>query len=330
MPIPGYRLPSWEDNAPIVGVPPEPDRWGHTKVTITGGNGEEIPLTDFSGRAWPAIFLQDGATGLDLPPMEVHSDTSPNLDGGWFRSTRAAERPILLPLYLYGIDRRTILNLKRKLSRTLNPKNGACILRFTEGDSTSRYLTAYYKGGMEGNEGTDNAGFTWCRYGVQLTAFDPWFYGDRDVVAEWKTGAGKVFLKGAGKPFVPLDISTGTISSRGVTVFNPGDVEAWPVWEIAGPVRSFTISGPDGRQFGINPKDTSSDLIGTGETLTVDTRPGYKTITRSNGENLWPKLDPNPSMFELPAGESRVNVQMNPGASSAALRLSIRPRFESY
>ncbi|WP_079249051.1 phage tail domain-containing protein [Streptomyces sp. IMTB 2501] len=332
MPIPGYRLPSWEDNAPIIGVPPEPDHWGHTKVTITGANGtgEEIHLTDFSGRAWPAVFLQDGATGLDMPPMEVYADTSPNLDGGWFRSTRAAERAILLPLYLYGIDRRTILNLKRKLSRTLNPKNGYCVLRFTEGDSTSRYLTAYYKGGMEGNEGSDNAGFTWCRYGIQLTAFDPWFYGDRDVIAEWKTGVGKVFLKGADKPFLPLAISEGTISSRGVAIFNPGDVEAWPVWEIGGPVRSFTISSPDGRKFGINPKDPSVDLISTGETLTIDTRPGYKTITRSNGENFWPRLDPNPAMFELPAGESKVNVQMNPGASNAALRLQISPRFESY
>ncbi|MFJ7901889.1 phage tail family protein [Streptomyces sp. NPDC096198] len=332
MPVPGYRLPSWEDNAPIVGIPPAPDLWGHTRVTITGSNGrgQEISLTDFSGRDWPAIFLQDGASGLDMPPMEVFSDDSPNLDGGWFRSTKAGERPIMLPLYLYGVDRRTILKLKRQLSRTLNPKNGSCLLRFTEGDGTSRHITAYYKGGMEGNEGSDSAGFTWCRYGIQLVAFDPWFYGDRDVLAEWKTGVGKVFLKGAGRPFLPLEVSKGTISSQGVPVFNPGDVEAWPVWEIEGPVRSFTISNEAGQGFGISPDNPSADLLSSGQTLTIDTRPGYKTISRNDGENFWPKLDANPSMFHIPAGESKVNVQMNPGASSAVLRLKLSPRYETY
>ncbi|MFE3579394.1 phage tail family protein [Streptomyces vinaceus] len=332
MPIPGYRQPKWEENVPVVGKPPSPDSWGHTNVTITGSNGEgeTIALTDFSGRAWPAIFLQDGAQGLDMPPMEVFSDTSPNLDGGSFRSTRAAAREILLPLYLYGVDRRTLLRLKRNLTRTLNPKNGYCVLRFTEGDGTSRYITAYYKGGLEGKEGPDDAGFTWCRYGVQMTAFDPWFYGANEVVAEWKTGAGKVFLKGAGKPFLPMEISRGTITSTGVPVSNPGDVECWPVWELVGPIRSFTISNAAGKKFGINKGDGTKDIITGGETLTIDTRPGYKTVRSSTGKNFWPDLDKSPSLFSIPSGESKVSVKMNPGASTAALRLRMLPRYESY
>ncbi|WP_424214780.1 phage tail domain-containing protein [Streptomyces sp. BI20] len=332
MPIPGYRLPEWEDNAPIVGHPPSPDVWGHTKVTIAGSNGlgEVIPLTDFAGRKWPAMFLQDGATGLDMPPMENHSDVSPNLDGGSFRSTRAAQREILLPLYLYGIDRRSILDLKRRLAKTLNPKNGWCRLVFTEGDGTSRYLTGYYKGGMEGNEGTDSAGFTWCRYGIQLTCFDPWFYGTADTFAEWKTGAGKAFLKGAGKPFIPLDVNSGIISSIGVTVVNPGDVEAWPIWKLAGPVSSFTITSQDGRSFGINPADKTTPVVAAGKTLTIDTRPGFKTVTDSDGKNLWPQLDDSPALFDLPSGPSKLDVVIDAGADQADLQLTFSPRYESY
>ncbi|MGJ3559637.1 phage tail domain-containing protein [Streptomyces sp. INA 01156] len=119
-------------------------------------------------------------SGLDLPPFELNSDDSPNLDGASFRSTRAAARPILLPVYVYGIDRRTLRQFKRKLANALNPKAGYCVLTFVEQDGVPRRIQCYYAGGMEGNESADAAGFKWITYGIQLMAMDPWFYGDTE------------------------------------------------------------------------------------------------------------------------------------------------------
>ncbi|QLE71113.1 phage tail family protein [Streptomyces rectiverticillatus] len=318
-----------EDPPSLPPNPPQLKDWGHTYVSITGnaGQGEEIPLTGFQGRHWPAIFMQAGATGLDMPPFEIHSDVSPNLDGSSFRDARVAAREIMIPVYLYGVDRYTLRELKRNLIRALNPRNGACVLKIQEAGQPPRYLTCYYKGGAEGNEGADSAGFRWMRYGIQLTAMDPYYWTDDFHVAEWVFGRGSPFL-GSATPIFPLKLSEGLVSSDAFPVLNPGDTDAWPVWEIRGPVRAFKFTHAT-RSFGITSEPTS-DLIPGGRTLTIDTRPGVKTLRLDDGTNFWPKLDANPALWPLPFGRSTIGIHMVPGGSNAKLKMTIRPRYETY
>ncbi|WP_246127146.1 phage tail domain-containing protein [Embleya hyalina] len=301
-------------------------------MSIAGSNGagEEIPLTGFVDREWPAIMMREGATGLDMPPFELHADDSPNLDGSIYRSSRATARQIMLPLHLQGIDRRTLKELKRKLSRALNPRNGACKLTFTEADSQPRHLWCYYVDGMQGAEGVDTAGFKWCRYGIQLIAHDPWFYSPDLTVAEWTFTKGSAFLKKGATPFLPITINKGVLSSEAVPVINPGDVEAWPVWEIKGPVRSLTFTSPTGASFALPGRSDGQPAVADGRTLSVDTRPGKKTLVDDRGENYWPLLGPNPSLWSVPAGKSTVSIVLVPGAGDPRLRLTLRPRYESY
>ncbi|MFI1796354.1 phage tail domain-containing protein [Streptomyces sp. NPDC020379] len=302
--------------------------WGHTYVSIRGndGQGEEIPLTGSQGQDWPGITMQSGAQGLDMPPVELHADASPNLDGAIFRSARVAQREVMIPVFLYGIDRRTLLGLKRKLVSALNPKNGYCVLTFIEADSRPRYLYCRYKGGFEGDEGEDRAGFRWARYGLQFTAHDPWFYSDRVQVAEWKFGAGQPFLS-AGGSFLPLHLERGLVSTTDLSVTNPGDVDAWPIWELRGPVRGFRFARA-GSSFEI--LASGSDVVPAGRTLTVDTRPGYKSLKDDQGVNYWPLIGPNPALWPIPAGQSKISVEMIPGGGDASLRLTFQPRYETY
>jgi len=299
-------------------------------VSITGrnGEGEEIPLTGFSGSKWPGIIMLPGATGLDAPPFELHADDSPNLDGGIFRDARAVAREIMIPVYLYGIDRKTVRDLKSRLVSSLNPKKGYCVLKVVEGDAIPRYLHCYYKAGMEGSEAQDDAGFTWKRFGIQLIAYDPYFYSDDIQVARWVFGEGEPFL---GDPFIPLHINAGIVSSSQVTVTNPGDVEAWPRWELSGPIRGFTFTSPSGEEsFGIPAPEDGSDAVPGGRTLTIDTRPGYKTLRDDQGTNYWPLLDPNPQLWSIPDGESTFQVSITPGSSNAQVILTFQPRYEGY
>lgn len=305
--------------------------WGHTYVSITGsdGEGEEIPLTSFTDRRWPGILLQAGASGLDTPPFELHADSSPNLPGSMFRSARVAAREVMLPVYLYGVDRRSLKELKRKLISALNPTRGYCVLKFVEADSQVRKLYCYYKAGMEGNEAADNAGFRWIKYGIQLTAFDPYFYADDLLVAEWDLSKGKGLLrKDAG--LFPIRLSRGVLAEQAIPVINPGEVEAWPVWEIRGPVRSFNFTSPEGASFGISVPAGETDVVPAGRVLTVDTRPGRKTLVDDQGKNYWPLLDASPSLWPIQPGKSSVGVRLTAGNGPASLRLTLRPRFESY
>ncbi|MFF5433417.1 phage tail domain-containing protein [Streptomyces griseofuscus] len=313
-------------------APPISERWGRTNVAIIGreGRGEEISLTTFHDGAWPSAIMQPGATGLDLPPMAVFSDDSPNLDGSIFRSARAAAREIMIPVYLYGIDRPSVNQLKRRFFQQLNPKRGYCLLKFTEGDNTTRILRAYYKGGMEGSEGADTAGFTWAKYGLTFTAMDPWFYPDRAEETRWDFGVGAPFLSKT-QAFFPIRITAGVMGAGSdLIINNPGDIEAWPVWQLYGPIRSFTLTSPYGETVKASPPSDGSDLVPANRVLTIDTRPGHKTVTDDQGTNYWSKLDANPQFWAVDPGETSAIVSVVTGVGKAAVTLSFYPRYASF
>ncbi|MFF8629688.1 phage tail domain-containing protein [Streptomyces werraensis] len=330
MPIPVKPVNPVNDTGPSSRVSvPVPENWQHTYVSIRGANGqgEEIPLTGLKNGSWPAIVLQPGVSGLDLPPFELHADDSPNLDGSSFRSARAAARQILLPVFVYGIDRKTLRQFKRKLANSLNPKAGYCILTFIEQDGIPRRLQCYYAGGMEGNESVDAAGFKWISYGIQLVAMDPWFYGDTEVAAKWSFGSAQPFL---GNPFLPLRLSSGTPAVESIEVTNPGDIEAWPIWTITGPLKSFEFTGPDGSKFGVPAQAGGADALPAGRTLTIDTRPGYKTVLDDQGKNYFPLMNPAPALWSVPPGTSTVKTNLVAGSGTPSVAVRLVPRYETY
>lgn len=308
-------------------VPPTRVHWQRTYVSITGSNGQgdEIPLTGFVSKDWPTIVMQAGATGLDTPPYTLHFDESPNLDGAIYRGARATEREIMIPVFVYGVDRKTVLDLKRQLVSALSPKNGYCVLKFQETGGQPRYLSAYYKAGMEGNEGTDASGFTWTTYGIQMTAMDPWYYADTLRVAQWQFGAGKPFFTSG--QFLPFPLQSSLPESAQLPIINPGDVEAWPIWEITGPVTSFSLTDDLGNAFGIS--NSGTPVVASGRVLTVDTRPGFKTLKDDLGTNYFPQLDSNPVLWSVPAGNSFIHANVV-GTDSAAVKLTLTPRYNSY
>jgi hypothetical protein len=255
-------------------------------------------------------------------------DESPNLDGAMFRGARAASRPILLPIYVYGIDRKTLRELKRRLATALNPKFGYCVLTFIEQDGEPRRLKCYYLGGMEGSEAVGASGFTWVSYGIQLTAADPWFYGDTEVAADWYFGTAQPFL---GNPFFPVKLSKGTPSSPSLTIENPGDIEAWPVWTITGPLKSLEFTGPDGKQkWGIPAQVGGADALQAARTLTVDCRPGYKTLKDDQGMNYFPLLSSNPSLWSVPPGTSTFKADLVAGSGTPTVKMTLSPRYSTY
>ncbi|MFJ6010217.1 phage tail family protein [Streptomyces halstedii] len=329
MPIP--VLKRTETTTPQSPVPPQRVHWGRTYVSVTGknGEGEEIPLTDFTNTLWPGIIMLPGSTGLDEPPFELHSDDSPNLDGGIFRDARAVAREVMIPVYLHGIDRPTIKRMKSRLRSSLNPKKGFCILKFIEGDGVPRLLRCYYKGGMEGNESQDESGFTWAKYGLQFTAYEPYFYSDDVQAAQWVFGDTEAFFSTT-LPLYPFRLSAGHLAGDKVDIFNPGDVEAWPRWELHGPIKAFDFEGPEGHSFGIAAPTDGSDVVPAGRVLTVDTRPGHKTIRDDLGANYWPLLKPQPELWSIPDGDSESSVSITPGSPRATVRLTFQPRYEGY
>jgi hypothetical protein len=274
--------------------------------------------------------MQPGATGLDMPTYGLFSDASPNLDGSIFRSARATAREIMIPVYLYGIDRQTINALKRKFFQALNPKRGYCLIRFTEGNGVTRSISAYYKGGMEGSEGS-TSGFSWAKYGLAFTAMDPWFYPDAPSETSWGFGTGEPLLSTT-RAFFPIAITDGVMGDPGElqAIENPGDIEAWPVWRITGPVKSFELTSPYGETIKASAAPDGSDVVATGRVLTIDTRPGKKTVRDDLGVNYWSKLSANPQFWPGDPGITNADIKVVAGSGQAAVALSFYPRYASF
>ncbi|WP_234019136.1 phage tail domain-containing protein [Streptomyces sp. Tu6071] len=267
-----------------------------------------------------------------MPPLALFSDESPNLDGAIFRNSRTSSREIMIPVYLHGIDRQSINALKRQFFQALNPARGYCVLSFTEGSGVTRRINAYYKGGLEGSEG-EESGFTFTRYGLTFTAMEPWFYADQVTSQQWTFGdSAKPFLSST-RAFLPLQVVSGVLGGDGaanVVIRNDGDIDAWPVWALTGPVKSFSLVGPDGATVEALARADGSDVVPSGRTLTIDTRPGHKTARDDLGANFWDRLSTNPVFWAVEPGETRATVNVVAGSGMASISLSFRPRFASY
>ncbi|MFI9204043.1 hypothetical protein [Streptomyces sp. NPDC053048] len=148
------------------------------RVTLTTSSGQEFLLTADLSHQGACIAILPGPTGMDAPPVQATVTEFAGMDGGRLVKTRAASRRIQLPLLLWAPTRPELLALKRHLVAALAAGRGPCVLRVAEADGTARSIRVHYTGGMEGDEGSDGAGLTFTRYGLQLTAPDPYWYGD--------------------------------------------------------------------------------------------------------------------------------------------------------
>ncbi|MEV6777003.1 hypothetical protein [Streptomyces syringium] len=162
------------------GFLPEPGR-GQVdvppRVTLTAGGREFLLTADLSHQG-ACVAMLPGPTGLDAPPVQATVNEFAGMDGGRLVKSRAASRRIALPLLLWAPSRPELLALKRELVAALVAQREPCVLRVAEADGTARSIRVHYTGGMEGDEGTDASGLTFTRYGLQLTAPDPYWYGD--------------------------------------------------------------------------------------------------------------------------------------------------------
>ncbi|MEU3754622.1 hypothetical protein AB0H17_17905 [Streptomyces olivoreticuli] len=146
------------------------------RVTLTAGGREYLLTADLSHQG-ACIAILPGPTGLDAPPVQTTVTEYAGMDGGRLVKTRAASRRITLPLLLWAPTRPELLALKRTFVAALIAAREPCVLRVAEADGTARSIRVHYTGGMEGDEGTDGAGLAFTRYGLQLTAPDPYWYG---------------------------------------------------------------------------------------------------------------------------------------------------------
>lgn len=106
------------------------------------------------------------------------------------------------------------------------------------------------------------------------------------------------------------------------TVINSGDMPAWPIWEVTGPGSGVIniVNLDTGETIGF------SRSLQPGETITIDTRPGIKTVTAADGSNEFRSLGLS-QLFALTPGATNVALSVGGAELGTAIRLRFRRQW---
>jgi len=276
---------------------------------LLGANGDQV---DFDNESF---ILNPGFMGFGIAPTQVRIEESAG-DGGLWRHTKKGIRDIDLPITVLGSSRTDVQAKLRRLSRLIQDGDGPTkiLAEYVNGDAETLSLDVHYTGGAEGDWGSAQ-GMTWAKWVFSFQAPSPF----------WETAESEEFTIGTGntgRGLLPQLTKLKVSSSQTlgvITVTNSGDVPAYPIWRVRGPIEDFEVS--DGTNtFGFNAE------VFTGETITINTETGE--VTDDLGVNRYALLNPAPKLFSIKPGVTGLTVTGIANSLSAQVVLSYSPRYE--
>jgi hypothetical protein len=260
-----------------------------------------------------------GAGGLYAPPTELIVTDVPLQPGGRFKYVNVGVRDVRLPLMVNANTEPALDGARRALRSAMNPLYGQGTLRHVSQDGQTRDLNCYVVAGMEGDDTQQNRGPGWIFFDLRLKALDPYWYDTNYTTIAFTNAAAVNFL---GNPFLPIKLSSSGIFTS-FSVSNTGDVEAWPLWTIVGPAVNPTLTNnTTGKSIALTISLT------VGQSLTIDTRPGFKTITRENGSNQFSAASPASSLWSLARGLNTITLSVTGSSGASQLQLQYKQRYE--
>lgn len=238
---------------PVI-VPPVPTqavRPPIPRLTLESLNG--LNKIILNGKRW---IRMPGSTGLEMPPFEVISSSVPGVPGAVLQDVRTQARPIFIPIYCSASsDHLSYLQMMDQLRSLVDPTTGSFRLigSTVRGE---REMTVTYVSGLEGADGGDVQGQSWCKVGLNLIAHQPYAQSRVDRVLEFRSIEEDItpfmgVVGGTDAPW-PGMLSSSAVIGQGMQVSIASEVPVYPVLELEGAMDSFSgelspvVSSPDG------------------------------------------------------------------------------------
>ena len=282
--------------------------------------GELMSWFDPSGNEYPlngdAYLFLDGRKGFKgLPPMQAYTLETPLTDGDVSRFVLAKARPLEVHLLVKGGNITDYEQVRRVLQNGMNPKLGTGFFRCMAADGSLRDVNCQYVDGFAGDE-------TWGVSSPQheelilgFLAHDPYFYDTVAQVLPFTASAATALF-----PIMPLKLSSSALASGNFSIFNAGDVEAFPVFTIAGPGTNPTLTN------NTTGKSISATITLTaGQSLIIDTQ--AKTVKREDGSNQFSTLSFASVLWTLATGNNLLNLTMGGTGAGSQITVSYKNRW---
>lgn len=287
-----------------------PNAVGTMYATWTDPDGNEWVLTNPDGFNW---LTTNGPAGWGAPPYEIITD--PLARGGVnVRYVRADPARITWPLHIHGDTYLEFTQKYRQLRAafllTLH-RNAPGVLTVQLPDASARQIELWYEEGFSGLSGEN---WLYANPVLTLLAPDPYWRDAADTVLPFTYSAGSSFLA----PYP--QVSSASLGTT--TITNVGEVNAYPVWTVTGPIVALTgTNTTTGQSFQI------TYTLGAGQTLTISSDP--PTVTGPAGENLVSQLNwPEAYLWPLVPGDNLVTFSVSGADVGTAVQLAYRNRYE--
>ena len=262
-------------------APPRP--WVGLEMTWTGWDGSLWHLTS---AAEGAVMLP-GVRGLNMPPVVHYSTAFASVPGARWRGHTVDAREVFWPIQIYhDLDSQAWIDRDRAFWKTMRPeKTGTWTVKHPSG--AERKLDCRFSNDGDATMNQDPVLAGWSNYGITLVAEQP-FWRAAPITREWNAGGALPFYPQTTGDNFQISPST-TLDNSAMP--NPGDVEAYPVWEVHGPVTSAQV-GVAGRNIQI------PFAVDTGQVLVIDTNPAQQSAilwdgdggVRTNPRDVTPQL----------------------------------------
>ncbi|MCC2031835.1 phage tail family protein [Microbacterium allomyrinae] len=248
-------------------VPPDgsPGAFQPLEYEWVAWNGDTYSLSDWTS----GIVLDNrGVEGLHFPQITKFSSTSHVVPGKRLRGWRAEARTVFWPIQIWS-DAGSVEWLDRALRffATLHPLREGRWRVGANGQWRELALTGVFDEShaylmdpmLEG----------WAPFAVKLEAAHPFWTGKPVKAGPWGLSDGVDFIDPGGAPSFHVSAAA-SFSSAAIT--NPGDVDAYPIWTLVGPLPTVSV-GIGGRVIDV------PFSVADGETLRIDTDPRNVTAT---------------------------------------------------
>jgi phage-related protein len=263
------------------------------------------------------------ATGRFMPPISHEEDEVPGQPGGRHRASRHKIKEFTIKVTISAADEPSLRQAVRDLVTSMNPARSDApgAIRVTSPIGDVREIPCYYSAGLDMAEQVGTSGPTMQTAPITFRAYEPYWRDLDSMTQVWTVGATPSFF-----PFFPLRLTSSQIAASG-SINLGGDVETWPVWTITGPgaqivLRNLTTG--DALTF-------TTTSLGIGESITIDARPGRKTVAKQDGTNVFSDLDITSVLWSLRPGNNAIRLEMSGTQSFAAIGANAlaNPGFES-
>lgn len=265
------------------------------------------------------VRLAPGAQGLGMIPLTAFTQDRGVRSGQRFVGWRVDPQTISLPLRVGWEGWRSTdwETFSRSWWKACRPHRQGT-LRVTATDGSVRTVAARVTSDGPLQWDQDPADLQLEDVDLTFVADVPWWLG-QPISAPYGTATPSPFYGGTG--FGPPFYVSAANSMGQQSIANPGDVDAWPVWELVGPVSAFSIAAGTATLAG------TPNLL-AGERLVIDSGEDAKSATRyavDGTPTLWTPNLTSYGFASVPAGTSTTFAVSLTGSGTATA--TIVPRY---